>query len=83
MQGSETSVLLPQAVTWVKFTTPSVAASRGKAGLGWNELVGLLAALGIYASAQAIYYLATAESSASTLTALSKLFGHTNVETLN
>lgn len=61
----------------------SGAITRGKAGLGWNELVGLLAALGVYASAQALYYLVTADSSASTLTALSNLFGHTNVETLN
>jgi hypothetical protein len=61
----------------------SGAIAHGKAGLGWNELVGLLAALGIYASAQALYYLVTADSSASTLSALSQLFGHTNVETLN
>jgi hypothetical protein len=61
----------------------SGAIAHGKAGLGWNELVGLLAALGVYASAQALYYLVTADSSANTLTALTKLFGHTNVETLN
>lgn len=61
----------------------SGAIANGKAGLGWNELVGLLAALGIYASAQALYYLVTADSSGNTLTALTKLFGHTNVETLN
>ena len=61
----------------------SGAIANGRAGLGWNELVGLFAALGIYASAQALYYLVTAESSGNTLAALTKLFGHTNVETLN
>jgi len=61
----------------------STAIARGKAGAGWSELVGLFAALGIYASAQALYYLVTAESSAGTLAGLTKLFGHANVGTFN
>lgn len=63
-------------------STVSEAVRAGKSGRGWGELVAVVAAVGVFASAQVLYQLIAADQTGG-LQELGKLFGHSNVGTFN
>jgi hypothetical protein len=83
-RGSENiSLLTRELIANPAFASEvSEAVQGGKSGRGWGELVAVVAALGVFASAQVLYQLVAADQAGS-LRELGKLFGHSNVGTFN